>query len=135
MTLLAGGGLSTGSFGQVCPAEEGTVGDRIWVFANPVNADYNYVRQRSVMTPLEATVYMGAPNLFMVNQYPGKDNVARFGEEGRYQPFEPPYQQYAYSLKVLKRVVWSIVGAGGITRERERREVLALARETPNIVG
>ena len=102
----------TASFGQVCPAGEGTVRDRIWIFANPVNADYNMVRKRSVMTPLEACVYIGAPNLLMVNQYPEKDNVAKFGEQGRYKPFEPPYEQYAYSLKGLKRVVWSIVGAG-----------------------
>jgi hypothetical protein len=134
-TLLAAGALPANSFSQVCPAKEGTVRDRIWIFANPVNADYNFVRKRSVMTPLEAAVFMGAPNLLMVNQYPAKDNIERFGEEGRYKPFEPPYEQYAYSLKVLKRVVWSIVGAGGITREQERQQVLTLARNTPNIVG
>jgi hypothetical protein len=32
-------------------------------------------------------------------------------------------------------VVWSIVGASGITREEERRQVLELERKTPNIVG
>jgi hypothetical protein len=127
--------LSPRSFGQVCPAKEGTVRDRIWIFANPVNADYNFVRKRSVMTPLEAAVYMGAPNLLMVNQYPRPDNLTRFGEEGRYKPFEPPYEQYAYSLKALKRVVWSIVGASGVTHEQERQDVLTLARKTPNIVG
>ena len=127
--LPAAGGLSSASFGQTCPAKEGTVRDRIWVFANPVNADYNFVRQRSVMSPLEAAVYMGAPNLLMVNQYPGK------GDEGRYRPFEPPYEQYAYPLKVLKRVAWSIVGASGVTREQERQQVLAMARQVPNIVG
>ncbi|MCE5308329.1 MAG: twin-arginine translocation signal domain-containing protein [Acidobacteriales bacterium] len=133
--LTAAGGLAPGSFGQVCSARDGTVRDRIWIFANPANGDYNFVRKRSVMTPLEACVYMGAPNLLMVNQYPGEDQVARFGEEGKYKAFEPPYAQYAYSLKVLKRVVWSIVGAGGITRDEERRQVLELARTTPNIVG
>ena len=133
--LTAAGALSSGAFGKGCAVSDGTLRDRIWIFANPVNADYNFVRKRSVMTPLEACVYMGVPNLLMVNQYPGKDNVARFGEEGRYKAFEPPYEQYAYSLKVLKRVVWSIVGAGGITRDEERRQVLDLARKTPNIVG
>lgn len=133
--LTAVNAFSTGSSGQLSPAKDGTVRDRIWIFANPVNADYNFVRKRSVMTPLEACVYMGAPNLLMVNQYPAKDNIARFGEEGRYKPFEPPYEQYAYSLKVLKRVVWSIVGASGITREDERQQVMELARKTPNIVG
>jgi hypothetical protein len=128
-------GLARSAFAQFVLPRDGTVRDRIWIFANPVNADYNYVRRRSVMTPLEACVYMGVPNLLMVNQYPGRNNIAQFGEEGRYKPFEPPYEQYAYSLKVLKRVVWSIVGASGETREDERRQVLELARKTPNIVG
>jgi hypothetical protein len=128
-TAATAGGLSSFAFGQACPAQDGTVRDRIWVFANPVNADYNFVRKRSVMSPLEAAVYMGAPNLLMVNQYPGK------GQEGVYKAWEPPYEQYAYPLKVLKRVAWSIVGASGITRDSERQQVLAMAHKIPNIVG
>jgi hypothetical protein len=133
--LTAAVGLSSRCFGQFSLPPDGTVRDRIWIFANPVNADYNFVRKRSVMTPLEACVYMGVPNLLMVNQHPGKDNVAQFGEEGRYKAFEPPYGQYAYSLKVLKRVVWSIVGASGVTGDDERQQVLHLAQKTPNMVG
>ncbi|HZT33369.1 MAG TPA: twin-arginine translocation signal domain-containing protein [Bryobacteraceae bacterium] len=125
----AGGALPSAAWGQVCPAKEGTVRDRIWIFANPVNADFNFVRKRSVMSPLEAAVYMGAPNLLMVNQYP------RRGQEGIYQAWAPPYEQYAYPLKVLKRVVWSIVGASGVTRAEERQQVLAMAHRIPNIVG
>ena len=127
--VAAGGGLAPLASGQTCPAREGTVRDRIWIFANPVNGDFNFVRKRSVMSPLEAAVYMGAPNILMVNQYPGK------GQEGVYKAWEPPLEQYAYSLKVLKRVVWSIVGASGITKEAERQEVLAMARRVPNITG
>src|SRR5512132_3376949 len=104
--VTVSGGLSSLALGQVCPVKEGTVRDRIWVFANPVNADYGMVRKRSVMSPLEAAVYMGAPNLLMVNEYPGKD----FGREGTFKAFEPPLEQYAYALKMLKRVAWSIVG-------------------------
>jgi hypothetical protein len=125
----AAAAVPLGSPGQTCPAVEGTVRDRIWVFANPANADFNFVGKRSVMTPLEAAVYMGAPNLLMVNQDPGK------GSAPGYKPFEPPYEQYAYALKPLKRVAWSIVGASGITRDEERRQVLAMARQVPNIVG
>ncbi len=127
--LAAGAGLSSSAFGQMCPPKPGTVRDRIWIFANPVNADFNYVRKRSVMSPLEAAVYMGAPNLLMVNQYPGSD------EHNVYKAWEPPLEQYAYPLKVLKRVVWSIVGASGITKDEERQEVLKLAHEISNIVG
>jgi hypothetical protein len=71
----------------------------------------------------------------MVNQYPANDNVEKYGEEGRFRPFEPPYEQYAYSLKVLKRVAWSIVGAAGVTNDSERQQVLAMARRIPNIAG
>ena len=127
--MTASGGLGSLAFGQGCPVKDGTVRDRIWIFANPVNGDYEFVRKRSVMSPLEAAVYMGAPNLLMVNQYPGK------GQEGIYKAWEPPYEQYAYPLKVLKRVAWSIVGASGVTNESERQAVLAMAHRTPNIVG
>ena len=127
--LSGAGALSTMALGQTCPAKEGTVRDRIWIFANPVNADFNFVGKRSVMSPLEAAVYVGAPNLLMVNQYPEP------GKEPTHKAWEPPYEQYAYPLKVLKRVVWSIVGASGITREQERRDVLAMAQRVPNIVG
>jgi hypothetical protein len=127
--LSGAGALSTMALGQTCPAKDGTVRDRIWIFANPVNADFNFVRKRSVMSPLEAAVYIGAPNLLMVNQYPEPD------KEPTHKAWEPPYEQYAYPLKVLKRVVWSIVGASGITREQERRDVLAMAQRVPNIVG
>jgi hypothetical protein len=72
---------------------------------------------------------MGAPNLLMVNEYPAR------GQAPTHKPFEPPFEQYAYPLKALKRVAWSIVGAGGETDDSERRQVLAMARRMPNIVG
>jgi len=90
--------LSTIAAGQTLPVREGTVRDRLWVFANPVNADYAITGRRSVMSPLEAAVYLGVPNLLMVNEYP------RAGREPTHKPFEPPFEQYAYPLKVLKRV-------------------------------
>jgi hypothetical protein len=101
----------------------------MWVFANPVNADYAITGRRSVMSPLEAAVYLGVPNLLMVNEYP------RAGQEPTHKPFEPPFEQYAYPLKVLKRVAWSIVGAAGVTVSSERQQVMDMARRIPNIVG
>ena len=103
--------------------------DRLWVFCNPVNADYEYVRKRSVMSPLESAIYLGVPNMIMVNQYP------EAGQQGWYKPWEPPFEQYAYPLELEKRVVWSIVDAGGVTKDWEREQVLAMARRTPNFVG
>jgi hypothetical protein len=107
----------------------GTVRDKLWLFSNPTNADYGILRKRSVMSPFEAAVYMGIPNIFMVQQYPGK------GEESWYKPFEPPFEQYTIPLNMLKRVAWSLVGAGGVTKEWERKQVLSMAHKTPNIVG
>lgn len=49
--LTAGYGLSSSAFGQLCPVKEGTVRDRLWVFCNPINADFAYVRKRSVISP------------------------------------------------------------------------------------
>jgi len=125
----AGCGFAMPALGQVIPPQPGTVRDKLWIFSNPTNADYAYVRKRSVMSPVEAAVYMGIPNIFMVQQYPGK------GEEGLYKPFEPPFEQYTIALRVLKRVAWSLVGASGITKEWERQQVLSMARQTPNFVG
>jgi hypothetical protein len=127
--LAAGCGLSSFVFGQLCRVKEGTVRDRLWVFCNPVNADYEYVRKRSVMSPLEGAIYLGVPNMIMVNQYPER------GQEAWYKPWEPPFEQYAYPLKLEKRVVWSIVDAGGVTKNWERVQVLDMARRTPNCVG
>lgn len=122
-------GLSLSAFGQVTPPKVGTVRDKLWIFSNPTNADYGLLRKRSVMSPFEAAVYMGIPNIFMVQQYPGK------GEESWYKPWEPPFEQYTLPLSMLKRVAWSLVGASGITKDWEREQVLTMAHRTPNIVG
>ncbi len=128
-------GVTSSFFGQICPPKPGTVRDRLWVFCNPRNADYDMVRKRSVMSPLEGAVYFGVPNIQMVNQYPEVGPGFLPGQEGWFQPFEPPLEQYAFPLKVLKRVAWSIVGASGVTKEWERKRVLDMARHTPNFVG
>ena len=123
--------------GQLCPVKPGTVRDRLWVFCNPVNGDYEYVRKRSVMTPLEGAVYLGVPNMIMVNQYPERNGRTPLhpGQDGWYMPWVPPFELYAFPLQVEKRVVWSIVDAGGVTYDWERKQVLAMARRTPNFVG
>lgn len=126
--LGAGCGLPLAAPAQRCPAKPGTVRDRLWVFCNPIDADYQYVRQRSVMSPLENAVYLGAPNIIMVNQDSNSHH-------GCYQPWTPPFEQYAVALQVQKRVAWSIVGAAGVTHAEERAQVIEMARHTPNIVG
>ena len=122
-------GLSLSAFGQVIPPRAGTVRDKLWLLSNPTNADYNMLLKRSVMSPCEAAIYMGIPNIFMVQQYPEK------GQESWYKPFEPPFEQYTIPLRMLKRVAWSLVGASGVTKDWERKQVLTMAHRTPNIVG
>jgi hypothetical protein len=131
--LAAGAAAVQTASGQVFQVEPGTVRDRLWVFRNPINADYSYVLKRSVISPLESAIYLGVPNIIMVNQYP--EPGLNPAHESWFKAWEPPYEQYALPLKVLKRVTWSLVGAAGVTREEERKQVMAMAVRTPNIVG
>jgi len=132
--ISAGLAFPHSAAGQLCPVQPGTVRDRLWVFCNPVNADYDIVRRRTVMSPFESAVFMGAPNIIMTNQYPGAGEEEMYRKIG-YKPWESPFEQYAFPLRMLKRVVWSIVGAGGVTNDSERKEVMAMAFKIPNIVG
>jgi hypothetical protein len=127
-------GVSYSAFGQVCAPKAGTVRDKLWLFSNPRDADYDVLRKRSVMSPFEAAVYMGIPNIFMVQQYPGARDEEMYQDIG-YRPFEPPFEQYTLPLSTLKRFAWSLTGAGGVTHERERKQVLAMAPKIPNMVG
>jgi hypothetical protein len=127
-------GFSVPALGQVCEPKAGTVRDKLWLFSNPRDADYDLLRKRSVMSPFEAAVYMGIPNIFMVQQYVGADQEEMYRKIG-YMPFEPPFAQYTLPLSMLKRVAWSLTGAGGATHDWERKQVLAMAQRTPNIVG
>jgi hypothetical protein len=74
----------------------------------------------SRITPTEAAFYLGVPNLIMV-RYHGRPSL--------------PFDQYAVPMRGLKRVVWSVVGAGGQTDDEEREHVLDLAARHPNITG
>ncbi len=123
-------GVTSGEAGfQIPAAEEGAVRDRLWVFACPVNNDYPHLRRRSLMTPAESAFFFGVPNILIIQVRP------RPGEEKWFKPFEPPLDQYAIALRPLKRVVWSVVGGGGVTEEGERKQVLEMAQRTPNFVG
>ncbi len=125
---VSAGPLSPG-FGQFHLADTGTVLDRLWMFGSPVNSDYDYVHQRSVMTAVEANFYFGVPNIIMVQDDPGPRLNPPF------KAWEPPFEQYALPLKLLKRVEWSVVGGGGVSKGWERRQVLDMAHQTPNFVG
>lgn len=101
---------------------EQTARDKLWIWthvAGSHNKDWN-IPKPSRMTPLEGAVYLGVPNLMFI-RYEDKPEL----------PFDP----YAISFRPMKRVVWSLTGAGGGTSDREREHVLALAQRYPNITG
>src|SRR5437588_9699836 len=99
-----------------------TVQDRLWLWAHDAGAHNESwgLPRPSRITPTEAAVYLGVPNLVMV-RYLGKPPL--------------PFDQYALPFRALKRVVWSVVGARGQTGEEERAHVLDLATRHPNITG
>lgn len=128
LTAAAASGFLAGKSGraQVRSNQQSTVRDRLWVFACPANSDWPYFERRSVMSPAESAFYLGVPNIIMV----------QIGESTeQFKRFEPPFEQYAIALRPLKRVQWSVAGSGGFTSNEETRQVLELARKTPNITG
>jgi hypothetical protein len=98
------------------------VQDSLWLWGHDAGAhnDSWGLPKPSRITPTEAAIYLGIPNLIMV-RYLGRPPL--------------PFDQYALPFRALKRVVWSVVGARGQTDERERAHVLDLAMRQPNITG
>jgi len=102
------------------------VRDRLWIFTCAANSDYLRLRRRSVMTPVEGAFFLGVPNIIVVQ------SSAQEAAHGR---LEPPFAQYLVAMRPLKRIVWSVVGSGGFHSPEETKEVLELARTTPNFAG
>jgi len=118
-SLLALPGLaSTGMAAQ----KGKTVRDNLWLWSH-VSGSYDGMfglPGKSRMTPIEASFYMGIPNVFMLH---------RNGTP------EPPLDQFALPFEAVRDVVWGIVGDGGQTNEKEREMVLDLALHNPKISG
>jgi hypothetical protein len=98
------------------------VRDRFWIWGHEAGShDKGWDTPKpSRMTPAEGAFYLGVPNIIMI-RYDDKPAM--------------PFDQYALAFRPLKKVVWSITGAGGVTSEDERNHVLELAKRFPNIVG
>jgi hypothetical protein len=73
------------------------------------------------MTPVQGAAWLGVPNLYFIH-YPNNPPTAQF-------------RQYALDFRPMKRVVWSLTGAGGDTSPAAREAVLRLAAEFPSISG
>lgn len=125
--------VGAGGFAVASPAaspkpavEPDSVRDRLWIFTCAANSDYLHLRRRSVMTPVEGAFFLGVPNIIVVQ------SSAQEAPHGR---LEPPFAQYLVAMRPLKRIVWSVVGSGGFHSPEETKEVLNLARTTPNFAG
>ena len=98
------------------------VRDKFWIWGHEAGSHNTgwELPKPSRMTPAEGAFYLGVPNIIMV-RYDDKP--------------APPFEQYALALSPLKRVVWSIVGAGGQTQSQEVGLVRGLAARFPNFCG
>jgi hypothetical protein len=102
-----------------------TVRDRLWIFTvigggnnkkspdSPGGNTTHYIDDfapgGSRMTPAEGAFWLGVPNLLFIrsNNLPALPT----DETGRKKS---SYQQYAASFQPLERVVWSVIGGGGM---------------------
>ena len=101
---------------------ENTVRDRFWIWGHDAGSHNNQygLKTDSRMTPVEGAFYLGVPNMILV-RYNGHP--------------KPPFEQYALAFRPLKRVVWSIVAAGGIAESDEVGLARGLATRFPNFCG
>jgi hypothetical protein len=112
--------------GEAQPQSESgpcTVRDKLWIFTVFAGGDDQGwgLPKSSRMTPAEAAFYLGVPNLLFIRS-------------GANPPL-PLFEQWAIPFRPLKRVLWSLVGSGGVSAGEERVRALQLARRFPNITG
>lgn len=77
--------------------------------------------EKSKISPVDACKYLGIENIIFVREF------------GKPEPSE--YEKYAESFKELKKVVWSVVGAGCSYEEGEIERVIELKKKYKNITG
>lgn len=101
------------------------VRDHLWLHAHQEGSHNNRygISASSRMTPAEAALYMGIPNVMMVvyNDKP-----------------EPPFENHAKPLIFADQLVWSIVGDSRSKRNNKQTDleaVLALKLKMPNLNG
>src|SRR5438067_9660397 len=101
-------------------AKPSTVRDQLWLWGHDAgshNEGWGLPGPSRIM-PAEAADYLSIQNLIMV-RYQGRPAL--------------PLDDYADSLRALRRVVWSAVGAHGDTNEQEREHVLEVAAQHANV--
>jgi len=100
-----------------------TIRDKLWLWCHHEGSHNSGwgIPGTSKITPYEAVSYLNLQNLLMV----------------RYLDHQPslPFDKHAAKFKDLNKVVWSTVGSGGISYDKERTHVYELASKFPNISG
>ena len=103
--------------------QDGCVRDKLWIWGHEAGSHNEgwEIPRPSRMTPVEGAFYLGVPNIIMI-RYDGKPPIASD-------------DQYIIPFRALKRVVWSITGAGGVTSSEEIKHAFQLAARNPNVTG
>jgi hypothetical protein len=99
-----------------------TVRDRFWIWGHDAgshNTGWN-LPGPSRITPVEAAWYLGTPNMIMVRYSPESLQASA---------------QYAIPFRSLRRVLWSVVGGGGLNSSDDTARALALPASLPNMTG
>jgi hypothetical protein len=112
-----------------------TVRDRLWLFtvaAGPDNGNLEAggIRGGSRMTPAEGAFFLDIPNLLLIRS--ANLPALPCDEKGR---TKTSYEQYAISFRPLDRVIWSVVGSGGVGGMDQLEYVVPLAKKYSNIRG
>jgi hypothetical protein len=123
------GALGAAASPPSAAAGEPTVRDKFWIWGHVEGSHNNIYGLPGIsrMTPAEGAFYLNVPNLIMVAYASAK-------EPGKMLP-APPYDPYLISFRPLQRVVWSVVGAGGVVSKYDLEAIREMAEKYPNIVG
>lgn len=106
-----------------------TLRDNLWLWGQTPGSHHNpshyHLPGVNRMTPAEGCAFFGISNCCRVAMSAG--------------PF-PPFDEESRQLTHLKKVIWSILGAGGIASHNQGglgdlEEVIRQAKKFPNIVG
>ncbi len=102
-----------------------TVRDRLWLWGHPANAHGMATKWKvpgeSRITPVEAAVYMGIPNVQMVWLWRAHEP----------EPL-PSWKQYALPLNGMKEVVWGVSHGHGLSYTDK---IFPIVKDAPNVTG
>jgi len=134
-TLIISLALVIGVAAPLSAAE--TVRDHLWLFGVPADGPRLYYeaagyRGGSRITPAEAAFWLDVPNLMFITQ--DWNRPPQMARETAWKA-KTTKEQYAISFEPLERVLWAAVGSSGRGGLAELPDIVALARQHPNLAG